>query len=61
MPECGAQLVYTDANKIKGIVCHMKQLVKVILDIISQQGEERHYYRNRILLCPNCRTGSYSE
>jgi hypothetical protein len=24
MPECGAQLVYTDANKIKGIVCHIE-------------------------------------
>jgi hypothetical protein len=57
MPDCGAQLVYVETNEVRRIICHIEAANEGGPRFNLLQGkEERHDYRNLIVLCPNCHT-----
>src|SRR5215216_7628254 len=60
MPNCGAQLVYKEINRIKGRICHIEAASKGGPRYNSSQSEEDRYdYLNLIILCPNCHPNSF--
>jgi len=55
MPNCGARLVYTEIDAVRGIICHIEAASRLGPRYNAQQSDEDRYdYSNLIILCPNC-------